>query len=110
MFSLYERVTKLDSSIQRDKEETIKLIMSRDEYEQTLAEYGNIVSVAETFLTAPVRALDLGRLGEEVVRQKKFFVNLAHCLQVLASLEEQFSPQVRIRDPVAKYIVMHSSF
>jgi hypothetical protein len=42
-----------------------------------------------------VRALDLTSLSEEIARQKKFFVNLAHCLQVLASLEEQFSPQVR---------------
>ena len=107
---MYERVTKLDSSIQRDKEETIKLIMSRDKYEQTLAEYGNIVSVAKNFLTAPVRALDLGRLSEELVRQKKFFVNLAHCIQVLAALEEQFSPQVRIEDHVPKCILVYSSF
>jgi nesprin-1 len=68
--------------------------MSRDEYDQTLREYGEIISVADSFLTMRVRALDLARLSEEIARQKKFFVNLAHCLQVLASLEEQFSTQV----------------
>ena len=94
IFSLYERVTKLDSAIQRDKDDTIKLIISRDEYEQTLVEYGDIICAADRFLAAKVRALDLTRLSEEIARQKKFFVNLAHCLQVLASLEEQFSPQV----------------
>ena len=92
---MFERAAKLDSAIQRDKEDTIKLIMSRDEYEQTLAEYGDIISVAESFLTTKVRALDLGSLSEEIRRQKKFFINLAHCLQVLASLESQFSAQVR---------------
>ena len=94
IFSLYERVTKLDSAIQRDKDDTIKLIISRDEYEQTLVEYGDIICAADRFLAAKVRALDLTSLSEEIARQKKFFVNLAHCLQVLASLEEQFSPQV----------------
>ena len=94
MFTLYEKVTKLDSAIQQDKEETIKLMLSRDEYEQTLVEYSEIISVADGFLTGRVRALDLDRFSEEIARQKKFFVNLAHCLQVLASLEEQFSPQV----------------
>ena len=95
IFSLYERVTKLDSAIQRDKDDTIKLIISRDEYEQTLVEYEDIICAADKFLATKVRALDLSRLSEEIARQKKFFVNLAHCLQVLASLEEQFSPQVK---------------
>ena len=95
IFSLYERVTKLDSAIQRDKDDTIKMIISRDEYEQTLVEYGDIICAADRFLASKVRALDLTRLSEEIARQKKFFVNLAHCLQVLATLEEQFSPQVR---------------
>lgn len=95
IFSLYERVTKLDSAIQRDKDDTIKLIISRDEYEQTLVEYEDIIGAADKFLATKVRALDLSRLSEEIARQKKFFVNLAHCLQVLASLEEQFSPQVK---------------
>ena len=95
IFSLYERVTKLDSAIQRDKDDTIKMIISRDEYEQTLVEYGDIICAADRFLASKVRALDLTRVSEEIARQKKFFVNLAHCLQVLATLEEQFSPQVR---------------
>ena len=85
----------MDSAIQRDKDDTIKLIISRDEYEQTLIEYEDIIGAADKFLATKVRALDLSRLSEEIARQKKFFVNLAHCLQVLASLEEQFSPQVK---------------
>ena len=85
----------MDSAIQRDKDDTIKLIISRDEYEQTLVEYEDIIGAADKFLATKVRALDLSRLSEEIARQKKFFVNLAHCLQVLASLEEQFSPQVK---------------
>jgi hypothetical protein len=52
IFSLYERVTKLDSAIQRDKDDTIKLIISRDEYEQTLVEYGDIIGAADRFLAA----------------------------------------------------------
>ena len=104
IFSLYERVTKLDSAIQRDKDDTIKMIISRDEYEQTLVEYGDIICAADRFLASKVRALDLTRLSEEIARQKKFFVNLAHCLQVLATLEEQFSPQVRYHKVSHVYI------
>ena len=54
IFSLYERVTKLDSAIQRDKDDTIKLIISRDEYEQTLVEYGVIICAADRFVAAKV--------------------------------------------------------
>jgi len=95
VYTIYEKAKMIDTAIQNEKEETINLILSKDEYENTLAEYREIVDVAEDFLKSKLAVLDLSHFNEEIVRQKKFFLNLSHCMQVLDSLEANFSEQMK---------------
>merc|ERR1712013_172153 len=95
VYTIYEKAKMIDTAIQNEKEETINLILSKDEYENTLAEYREIVDVAEDFLKYKLAVLDLSHFNEEIVRQKKFFLNLSHCMQVLDSLEANFSEQTK---------------
>merc|ERR1719312_368606 len=95
VYTIYEKAKLIDTAIQNEKEETINLILSKDEYENPLAEYREIVDVAEDFLKSKLAVLDLSHFNEEIVRQKKFFLNLSHCMQVLDSLEANFSEQMK---------------
>eukprot|EP00092_Neocalanus_flemingeri_P025196 GFUD01027327.1.p1 GENE.GFUD01027327.1~~GFUD01027327.1.p1 ORF type:complete len:2646 (+),score=708.19 GFUD01027327.1:241-8178(+) len=95
IYSMYEKAKKIDNTIQKEKDIAVNLILSKDEYENTLAEYDEVVNVAEHFIRSNLVVLDLSHFNEEINRQKKFFINLSHCMQVLDSLEENFSPQIK---------------
>jgi len=95
IYSIYEKAKKIDNAIQKEKDIAVNLILSKDEYENTLAEYDEVVGVAEHFIKSNLVVLDLSHFNEEINRQKRFFINLSHCMQVLDSLEENFSPQIK---------------
>merc|ERR1711970_629048 len=69
--------------------------MSKDEYENTLVEFQDILAVAESFLESKISVLNLSHFNEEIDRQRKFYTNLSHCMQVLESLEDNFSPTIK---------------
>eukprot|EP00091_Calanus_sinicus_P009808 TRINITY_DN22794_c0_g1_i1.p1 TRINITY_DN22794_c0_g1~~TRINITY_DN22794_c0_g1_i1.p1 ORF type:complete len:231 (-),score=45.02 TRINITY_DN22794_c0_g1_i1:379-1071(-) len=95
VYTIYEKAKKIDTAIQKEKDVAVNLILSKDEYENTLAEYDEVVNVADNFIKSSLVVLDLTHFKEEINRQKKFFINLSHCMQVLDSLEENFSEQIK---------------
>merc|ERR1712142_247024 len=95
VYTIYEKAKIIDTVIQNEKDETINLILSKDEYENTLAEYTEVVEIADDFLESKLAVLDLSHFTEEIARQKKFFINLSHCTQVIDSLEVNFSEQMK---------------
>ena len=95
MLSLFESVKQIENKILREKDNTITILLSKEEYEQTLAEYSDIIAAAETFLRPHISVLNIQHLAAEIEKQKRFFINLSQCSQVLASLEDGFSLEVR---------------
>ena len=85
----------IESEIQRDREKIINLILSKQEYEDTLEEFEDVFFIAETFFVEHFSVLDLMHLNEELVRRKRFFLNLSHCLQILDSNQERLGEELR---------------
>merc|ERR1719367_1374824 len=73
----------------------INLLLSKSEYEQTLTDYENIILTSESFVETRLDILDLDHLRQEIEKQRKFFINLSHCTQVLKTLEDSFSAEVQ---------------
>ena len=94
VMTLFQNVRKIENNIQKDKDTVINLLISKSEYEQTLQEYESIIKAAEFFLTTKVKITEVSQLENEITKQKKFFINLSHCMQVLNSLEEGFSTDI----------------
>ena len=94
VMTLFQNVRKIENHIQKDKDTAISLLISKSEYEQTLQEYDSIIQAAELFLTTKVKITETIQLENEIAKQKKFFINLSHCMQVLSSLEEGFSTEI----------------
>merc|ERR1712106_907496 len=95
VYTIYEKAKKIDNAIQKEKDVAVNLILSKDEYENTLAEYDEVVNIADNFIQSNLAVLDLSHFNEEIGRQKKFFINLSHCMQVLDSLEVNFSDSIK---------------
>ena len=94
VIDMLQNVRKIENHIQNDKDSATSLLISKSEYEQTLQEYESIIQAAEFFLTTKVKITELSQLENEITKQKKFFINLSHCVQVLSSLEEGFSTEI----------------
>ena len=94
VMTMFQNVRKIENHIQKDKDTAISLLISKSEYEQTLQEYDSIIQAAEFFLTTKVKITEVTKLENEIAKQKKFFINLSHCMQVLSSLEEGFSTEI----------------
>merc|ERR1712079_742477 len=95
VYNMFENAKKIDNNISKEKDTAISLLISKGEYEQTLSEYENLIEAAEFFINNKPKVLDIVHLNQEIEKQKKFFINLSHCLQVLQSLQGGFSDEVK---------------
>merc|ERR1712045_486984 len=95
VYNMFENAKKIDNNITKEKDTAISLLISKGEYEQTLGEYENLIEAAELFINNKPKVLDIVHLNQEIEKQKKFFINLSHCLQVLQSLQGGFSEEVK---------------
>ena len=94
LFTLLNESKCLESEIQKDREKIITLILSRQDYEDTLREFEDIFMIAESFFSHDITVLDIKHLNDELGRRKKFFLNLSHCLQILNSNQEMLSKEL----------------
>ncbi|XP_023348442.1 uncharacterized protein LOC111717154 isoform X2 [Eurytemora carolleeae] len=94
LFTLLNESKCLESEIQKDREKIITLILSRQDYEDTLREFQDIFMIAESFFSHDITVLDIKHLNDELGRRKKFFLNLSHCLQILNSNQEMLSKEL----------------
>ena len=85
----------IEVDIQRDREKIINLILSKQDYEDTLNEFEDVFLIAETFFVEQFAVLDLNHLNGELERRKKFFLNLSHCLQILDSNKDRLGDELK---------------
>ena len=95
LFTLFSDSKDIESGIQTDKEKIIGLILSKQEYEETLNEFEDIFNIAESFFVDNFSVLDFQHLNDELMRRKKFFLNLSHCLQILDSNKEKLGKELK---------------
>ena len=95
LYDLLDKSRKLESGIAQDKEKYIGLILSKQEYEDTLKEFSDIFAIADSFMVSRISVLNLKHLNEELGRRKKFFLNLSQCLQILNSNKEKLADELK---------------
>ena len=95
LHELYHDSKTIEQTIIKDKEKKISLMVSQHEYEQTLKEFQDIFLIADNFFASELSALDLHHFNEEIARQKRFFLNLSHCMQILNSMQENLGSALK---------------
>ena len=95
LYDLLDKSRNMESGITQDKEKYIGLILSKQEYEDTLNEFSDIFAIADAFMVSRISVLNLKHLNEELGRRKKFFLNLSQCLQILNSNKEKLAEELK---------------
>ena len=71
----YEKAMETQE-VKNEKEKVLSVLMTTDEYEQTLQEFDQVIKVAEDILNVKSNVKNIAHLREEIARHKKFFTNL----------------------------------
>lgn len=104
VYKSYEEARALENAINLERSRLLQLQSLADEYDQTLHEFAQIISLAETLVLQPISASTLDQLQQEMQKHRTFFIHLSHCRSILESLEENIDV-----DSKAKHSDLHKS-